>query len=287
MILKKLSILALCIVLMCFGFVSCSSPKIPDITNVDEASAKAFLSSNGLIPAIIYEYSDEVATGCVIRCEPEIGASPPKNSVVTLYISKGPALKVPDIRFVDEEMAKTALTSIQLIPTIIYEYSDTVTVGHVTRTEPAIGSVVEPHSKIIVFLSYGSANVKASNVLMEVYDPVNVGYCEVYKTIDKIYVECNNFFISYNYDESIYSTEWYDPNDTGYISGTAWIDGKEIPIAAKYSIKSWGRDVLQSLTFVIPWSENTFEKPSYIDIVLNVIINGIQCERGIYLTISW
>ena len=64
---------------------------IPDVTEVDEASAKGILSSNGLIPKVEYIYDDDVAKGFVVKTNPEIGTKVEKNTKVTIYVSKGPS----------------------------------------------------------------------------------------------------------------------------------------------------------------------------------------------------
>ena len=81
---------------------------------MEEMSAKSLISSMDLIPAIVYEHNDNTAEGCVIKTEPESGISVPKQSIVTIYISKGPELKVPDVSNVDEETAKKFLLQINL-----------------------------------------------------------------------------------------------------------------------------------------------------------------------------
>ena len=64
---------------------------IPDVNEVDEATAKNVLSSNGLIPHVVYEYDDYVAEGNVIMTDPVVGSVVAKNTKVTMYVSKGPS----------------------------------------------------------------------------------------------------------------------------------------------------------------------------------------------------
>ena len=68
----------------------CSSGlTVPDVYDTDEVTAKNVLSSNGLIPAVKYEYDDVIEEGNVIRTQPQIGDTIQKNSKVEVYISKG------------------------------------------------------------------------------------------------------------------------------------------------------------------------------------------------------
>lgn len=290
MINKRLSYFTLSILLACICFVSCGSAKIPDIANVDEMSAKNLLSSNGIIPAVVYEYNDDVAEGCVIRTEPIIGSSVSKNSVVTIYISKGTELTVPDVVDVDEETAKKVLTSLQLIPSISYEYSDTIIEGNVTRTDPEIGSIVEPNSKITVYLSYGPSYVEATNVDMEVDYLMIIESCKVYRSNSKLYVDCNNFWFN-PWSTRDYAGEWYDPNNTGSITGVASLTNNyylSVPIYAKYPQKSWDGYTSQSFTIEIPMSDLGEDKPSTIYIKIYIAFHDQDIyEQTIALTISW
>ena len=84
---KKVSVILLSTVL-----VACASSSIiiPDISNVDEATAKTLLAQKSLIPSIEYEFSDSIDTGLVIKSDPEIGATTKPDNKVLIYISKGP-----------------------------------------------------------------------------------------------------------------------------------------------------------------------------------------------------
>ena len=64
--------------------------KIPDLSNVDESSAKLSITNKGLLPVVEYEYSDTVAEGNVIRTNPSSGSSVDPDTKVTLYVSSGP-----------------------------------------------------------------------------------------------------------------------------------------------------------------------------------------------------
>ncbi|MBO4869672.1 MAG: PASTA domain-containing protein [Clostridia bacterium] len=63
---------------------------IPDLSNVDEASAKLSITNKGLLPVVEYEYSDTIAKGNVVRTSPGVGSSVNPDTKVTLYISSGP-----------------------------------------------------------------------------------------------------------------------------------------------------------------------------------------------------
>ena len=80
------------VILLSTFLVACASSSIviPDISKVDEATAKTLLAQKSLIPSIEYEFSDSVDTGLVIKSDPEIGATAKPDDKVLIYISKGP-----------------------------------------------------------------------------------------------------------------------------------------------------------------------------------------------------
>ena len=88
---KKIFAGILCLLFVCLCFSSCGFIGVPQITDVDEETAKSLLISCGLIPTVKYESSDTIAKGNVIRTEPAAGSAVKKNSLVTIYISEGPS----------------------------------------------------------------------------------------------------------------------------------------------------------------------------------------------------
>ena len=65
--------------------------KIPDIENLDVATAKTLLAGKGLIPKVEYEYHNDYDYDLVIRTNPAIGSTVGEDTPVTLYVCKGPA----------------------------------------------------------------------------------------------------------------------------------------------------------------------------------------------------
>ena len=84
---KKISVIVLSTLL-----VACASTSIviPDISKVDEATAKTLFAQKSLIPSIEYEFSNTVDEGLVIKSVPEIGATAKPDDKVIIYVSKGP-----------------------------------------------------------------------------------------------------------------------------------------------------------------------------------------------------
>jgi hypothetical protein len=80
------------ILLLGFLISACanSSIIIPDISLVDESTAKTLLAQKTLIPNIQYEFSDSIEEGLVIKSEPEIGSTAKPDDKITIFVSKGP-----------------------------------------------------------------------------------------------------------------------------------------------------------------------------------------------------
>jgi hypothetical protein len=82
----------LTLIFISFLISACSNASIiiPDISLVDENTAKTLLAQKTLIPNVEYEFSDSIEKGLVVKSNPEIGATAKPDEKVTIYISKGP-----------------------------------------------------------------------------------------------------------------------------------------------------------------------------------------------------
>lgn len=94
---KYISFMLATLMLMLFLFTSCdiesvfsSKVSIPDLVNVDEASAKTSLANKDLLPVVEYEYSNSIPKGNVVRTSPSIGTEVEKDTKITIYVSLGP-----------------------------------------------------------------------------------------------------------------------------------------------------------------------------------------------------
>ena len=89
----------LILVITIFVMVSCESVgsnggksvTIPDISGLDEQTAKTLLASKGLIPKVEYAFdtANSVEKGYVIKVKPAIGESVTEDEIVTIVVSKG------------------------------------------------------------------------------------------------------------------------------------------------------------------------------------------------------
>ena len=101
--------------------------KVPDIKgiNVDEAETK--LNEAGLTYKIVEKYCD-VEKGMVYKYKPDKYGEY-ENIEITLYVSKGPGVEVPNVRGESLETAKKKLSDAGFSYKVEYEYSDLTTAG--------------------------------------------------------------------------------------------------------------------------------------------------------------
>lgn len=79
------------VIVVIIVIVANSGIEVPYLYGVSEETATSILTGNSLIPNIVYEYDDYVEEGKVIRTNPYDGAKVSENSVVEVYVSKGPS----------------------------------------------------------------------------------------------------------------------------------------------------------------------------------------------------
>ena len=105
-------------------------------------------------------YDQSIAAGVIISQMPEAGAKVEKGSPVVVNVSLGPAPNIVEMgNLVDrtEDWAESFLKGqlLNLDVVLEYEYSDTVTEGHIIRTEPTEGTALTEGQKVTLWVSKG------------------------------------------------------------------------------------------------------------------------------------
>ena len=105
-------------------------------------------------------YDQSIAAGVIISQMPEAGTKVEKGSPVVVNVSLGPAPNVVEMgNLVDrtEDWAESFLKGqlLNLDVVLEYEYSDTVTEGHIIRTEPTEGTTLTEGQKVTLWVSKG------------------------------------------------------------------------------------------------------------------------------------
>lgn len=90
--------------------------KIPELKNEDHRTAEDIIETAGLTPNSVYEHSDTVAQNRVIRTDPPVDEEVVKNksSIVTIYVSNGPEIKLTKV---PNLIGKTQKEAIKLLDT--------------------------------------------------------------------------------------------------------------------------------------------------------------------------
>ena len=79
------------VIAIIFIIVSNLGIEVPSLYGVSEDTAISILTSNSLIPNVVYEYDDNVEKGLVIRTNPWAGDKVDENSVIEVVVSNGPS----------------------------------------------------------------------------------------------------------------------------------------------------------------------------------------------------
>lgn len=130
--------------------------KLPQLTNTDPEAAKATLESAGLKVVFTYEGSLSIPKGVVIRSEPVADASVRSGDTVTLVVSRGEVVEVPDLRGTENiDVVQDRLDAIGLTLGNVTEEDDPtggVPPGAVLGQEPPAGRLVEKGTPIDIRL---------------------------------------------------------------------------------------------------------------------------------------
>ena len=110
-----------------------------------------------------WAHSDDYEYGIVFEQSEKSGEKLKKGAKITLYISMGENTKVVNnVKDKTESAAKTELEAAGFTTEIVEMADDDVEKGCVIKTEPAIGTYVEPNTKITIYVSTGKPEKKVA-----------------------------------------------------------------------------------------------------------------------------
>ena len=155
--------------------------ELSDYSMMDYRTVEIKLENIGMKSTVKFEKDDIIPTGMVIRTDPSDGTIVSRDTVVTLYVSEGPDLKMvemPNLVGKTLEQAKQILTNYQLNDgNITYQESDRPK-GEVLQQSVEEGTEVSTGSDIHLVVSQGAAEtakpttVKLSNFTGQHIDDV-------------------------------------------------------------------------------------------------------------------
>lgn len=145
-----------------FTFGPGGTVTVPNIQGKTAVQAESLLTKAQLKVKTVREYSDTVSQDKAIRTNPKAGSKARKNSLVTLYISRGiEYVKVPELVGKDQEQAVALLKEAKLkLAEKVEEYSDEVEKGKIISTDPTAGTSLHHDSPVKLTISKGKEPIK-------------------------------------------------------------------------------------------------------------------------------
>ncbi len=148
------------VVLTLSSGIAVETVEAPDLLEMELAAAKSKLKENDLESGeIVYEYSDTIKEGYVIRQSPEAGTEVEKGTVFVLTVSKGPEkrnVKVPDLLGKTQEQAKAALEEVGLMLGKVTESESDKPEGTVISQGISEGVSIETGQSVSIVISIGT-----------------------------------------------------------------------------------------------------------------------------------
>ncbi|MEU5526797.1 Stk1 family PASTA domain-containing Ser/Thr kinase [Micromonospora chersina] len=140
----------------------------PQLVSLSKADAEAQATRAGFILRYAEpRYDEKIAKDTVLGQDPVSATRIVKGGTITLTLSLGPErLPVPDVVGKDFELARAELADAKLAPVKgSSRYDDALPAGVVLATDPKVGTVVKPGTKVTVVLSKGRAPVSVPNLV--------------------------------------------------------------------------------------------------------------------------
>lgn len=137
---------------------------VPDVHYYSEAAARAKITASNLSVSVNYEESATVSSGLVIRQDKTAGTSLNPGDTVTIWVSTGYQVSVPNCVGKPQPEAISALTSARLAYYVTTQNSSTVPAGQVMSQSVAAGQKVEQGTAITLTVSSGTSVVSVTGV---------------------------------------------------------------------------------------------------------------------------
>ncbi|WP_460108949.1 Stk1 family PASTA domain-containing Ser/Thr kinase [Streptomyces sp. YKOK-J1] len=141
--------------------------KVPDLSGVPLAKARARLKSAGLEPGMVNRaVSDSVDRGSVISTDPAPGVRRHAGSAIALLVSKGSPVDVPDVTGEDQDSARQDLEDAGLkVRIATQQVNSEYDKGQVARQTPVAGGQAAEGDTVTLTLSKGPVMVTVPDVV--------------------------------------------------------------------------------------------------------------------------
>lgn len=190
------------------------------------------------------------------------------------------SIKVPDLSNTSESVAIKVLTDNQLIPTIVYDFSDLTNEGMIIKTDPGAGEKAEKNDRVIVYVSKGPAKIVSKDSRFAWWQ--TFGSDKDDWIFYAPYVEGDHLKIDLEYEiKSRYSIVFKEYG-TAIVKGVTDIT---VPITIKKGMKPYS--LKEAMTISIPLSDLGTKKPTSVKVMLQYEANGNEYTLNMEFTISW
>jgi serine/threonine-protein kinase len=149
--------------------VSSATIVMPTVVGQTKVQATQTLAAKNLTPNFVEQDSDQTP-GTVINSDPAAGGAVPKlpqggRPTVTVIVAREPLIPVPDVTPLDPFAAAATLGNASFKVTPVNTPSDTVPVGKVIGTDPAVGTPLPKGAEVKLLVSSGPDLVTVPNVV--------------------------------------------------------------------------------------------------------------------------
>ena len=134
--------------------------KLEDLTDKSLLRASVYLGRNGIQYKLKYEFSDKIEKGHVISSEPKKGNTVKPDDMITLTISKGKEIKVPELK--NKTMAYVTKWMVENNLQINYsdKYDTKIESGRVIESNYKKGDIIEEGTTVDITFSKGPLKMK-------------------------------------------------------------------------------------------------------------------------------
>ena len=132
---------------------------VPLVNGEPVATAQQQIQAAHLRSTVINQPNGSIKKGLVIRSSPPEGNNVPADTLVTLYASSGPGkVSIPNVEGKQQAAAETELQNLGFNVSVQQDTTSTQPAGTVVNQNPSGGTMVDPGSKVTIFVS-GAASV--------------------------------------------------------------------------------------------------------------------------------
>ncbi|MGW4868529.1 Stk1 family PASTA domain-containing Ser/Thr kinase [Streptomyces chartreusis] len=141
--------------------------KVPDIEGYPLAKARTELKESGLQPGMVKrEFNDDVTRGSVLSADPGTGTEVRSGSAITLIVSKGSPVDVPDVTGEDPADARADLEEAGLkVKIASARVNSEFDAGQVAQQSPAEGKQAAEGDTVTLTLSKGPEMIEVPDVV--------------------------------------------------------------------------------------------------------------------------